>query len=245
MPQTLPSWPTLPWAETSIDRIAADFTHYGLVAIQGLLPAAAVQQADQFADELLTQLDERPWAAGQDYCRRFDIWTKVFSGLEDEVILALFNNDPVEAITEALAGADATAGGFGSWVTPRDCGQAWHQDSWSDDPALFILNRIAFTRDYTPQQGQLLVVPGSHRQGDLPAGQPYESLPGQVALTPRANTVVFLHTRTFHCVGKNQTDAPRIQFNRRAVPRGVPADLTARARFRNGTWDFKTQAPWK
>jgi hypothetical protein len=71
-----------------------------------------------------------------------------------------------------------------------------------------------------------------------------ESLPGQAALAPPANTAVFLHTRTFHCVTKNATDQPRIQFNRRVVPQGVPADLTYRARFRNGAWDFATKAPW-
>ena len=89
-----------------------------------------------------------------------------------------------------------------------------------------------------------MVVPGSHRSGDLPTGGPYESLPNQVAFTLSANTAVFLHTRTYHCVTKNVTNEPRIQFNRRVVPDGVPGDLTSRARFRNGTWDFSTQSPW-
>lgn len=150
----------------------------------------------------------------------------------------------MDYVSERLTGPGATIGGIGSWVTSRGCGQARHQDSWSDDPALFVLNRIVFTRDYDAAQGQLLVVTGSHRRGDLPAGEPYEPLPGQVALTPRANCAVFLHTRTFHCVSKNATERPRIQFNRRVVPHGVPTDLTARARFRNGTWDFNKQAAW-
>ena len=72
------------------------------------------------------------------------------------------------------------------------------------------MNRILFTRDYDAGQGQLLVVPGSHRRGDLPAGQPFEPLPGQIALTPMANSAVFLHTRTFHCVTKNSTEQARL-----------------------------------
>lgn len=89
-----------------------------------------------------------------------------------------------------------------------------------------------------------IAAPGSHRQGNLPSLEPYDMLPGQVDVTPQANTCIFLHTRTFHWVEKNATDAPRIQFNRRVVPENVPADRTGKTRFRNGSWDLKTGKPW-
>lgn len=234
----------LQWSEVDTSTVAETFRRDGIVAVEGLLPDSAITSADAVAERFLTELDDKPWAAGGDYCERFDIWTKVFSQIDDAAVVALFDDPAMQQVTEALAGPGAVAGGIGSWVTPKGCGQAWHQDSWSDDPALFILNRIVFTRDMAPEQGRLVAVPGSHRQGDLPSGEPYEPLPGQCALAPRANTTVFLHTRTFHCVEKNQTDSPRIQFNRRVVPDGVPNDLTSRARFRNGTWDFARAAPW-
>jgi hypothetical protein len=48
----------------------------------------------------------------------------------------------------------------------------------------------------------------------------------------------------FQPVEKNATDTPRIQFNRRVVPADVPADLTSKTRFRNGTRDSKMKKPW-
>lgn len=234
----------LNWPGTDVQEVAAAFERDGVIAVRNLLPEEAVLQADGVADDLLATVNDQPWAAGEAYCERFDIWTKVFGGIEQAEVVALFDNEPMRQISAALAGAGAVAGRIGSWVTPPGCGQAWHQDSSSTTPGHFVLNRIAFTRDYDAGQGDLLFVPGSHRGGDLPAGQPFEPLDEQVALAPVANTVVFLHTRTFHCVTKNTTDQPRIQFNRRVVPAGVPADLTSRARFRNGTWDFSKQAPW-
>jgi ectoine hydroxylase-related dioxygenase (phytanoyl-CoA dioxygenase family) len=240
-PQLLP----LVWENTDLDSIVDIFERDGIVVLKGMFPEHWVSAADRVADRLLTQLDERPWAAGEEYCQRFDIWTKIFGNLEsDPDVLVLFENEVIQTVTNKLARIGSTAGSIGSWVTSGGCGQAWHQDSWSSAPNLFILNRIVFTRNYTPEHGQLLVVPGSHRYGDLPTGDPYESLPNQVAFTLSANTAVFLHSRTYHCVTKNATNEPRIQFNRRVVPNGVPADLTSRARFRNGTWDFSIQSPW-
>ena len=240
-PQLLP----MVWGNTDLDSIVDTFERDGIVVLQDMLPEHWVSAADCVADRLLTRLDERPWAAGEEYCQRFDIWTKIFGNLESEPeVLVLFENEVIQTVTNKLARIGSTAGSIGSWVTSGGCGQAWHQDSWSSAPNLFILNRIVFTRNYTPEHGQLLVVPGSHRYGDLPTGDPYESLPNQVAFTLSANTAVFLHSRTYHCVTKNATNEPRIQFNRRVVPNGVPADLTSRARFRNGTWDFSIQSPW-
>ena len=240
-PQLLP----MVWENTDLDSIVDTFERDGIVVLKDMLPEHWVSAADLVADRLLIQLDGRPWAAGEEYCRRFDIWTKVFGNLEsDPDVLALFENEVVQTVTDKLSGVGSAIGSIGSWVTSRGCGQAWHQDSWSSDPNLFILNRIVFTRNYTPEHGQLLFVPGSHRYGDLPTGDPYEPLPNQVAFTPSANAAVFLHTRTYHCVTKNATDEPRIQFNRRVVPNGVPGNLTSRARFRNGTWDFSTQSTW-
>ena len=239
-----PTYDPIHWSTTTVGALEIQFQRDGFIAVSGLLPEATIRAADCYASELLAQLDERPWAAGETYCQRFDIWTKVFSGIDKPEIARLFVNGGLHEITEAITGPAPTVGAIGSWVTPHGCGQAWHQDSWSDYPAHFVLNRIVFTRDYAREQGALLVVPGSHCQGDLPSGEPYDALPGQVAIVPQANTCVLLHSRVFHCVEKNVTDAPRIQFNRRATPANAPSDLTSRARFRNGTWDFKTGKPW-
>ena len=65
-------------------------------------------------------------------------------------------------------------------------GQAWHQDCPPDDPQQFNLNRLVYTMDINDQVGgELIVMPGSHRQGKLPAGEVNEDFAEQIALTPK------------------------------------------------------------
>lgn len=104
------------WQETDLDQMAAAFEQDGFVAVQGLLPDAVIDAADGIADDLLGQLDARPWAAGEDYCTRFDIWTKVFSGIEAPQILALFDNEPMQAISARLAGPHMVAARRGTRI---------------------------------------------------------------------------------------------------------------------------------
>ena len=76
-------------------------------------------------------------------------------------------------------------------------GQAWHQDCPPDDPEKFNMNRLVYTRDLCSDiGGQAVVMPGSHRKGELPAGEPHEDLEGQVVLSPRKGTLVLLHGHT-------------------------------------------------
>jgi hypothetical protein len=91
MDKTTTSLTPLVWQETDLDEIAAVFERDGVVAVQGMLPGAAIDRADSVAERLLEGVDERPWAAGEEYCKRFDIWTKVFGGLEDSAVVALFD----------------------------------------------------------------------------------------------------------------------------------------------------------
>ena len=123
--------------------------------------------------------------------------------------------------------------------TRAGTGQAWHQDS--SDPVNFVLNRLIYTRDIAPEMGQIVVVPGSIHRGRLPKGGHQESLPGEVAIAPRAGTVVLMSTYCWHRVTINTTKTPRVSVNYRVRPEGAPAELTAVANFRNGQFDFRTK----
>ena len=60
-------------------------------------------------------------------------------------------------------------------------GQAWHQDCSPDDPSVFNLNRLVYTSDITDEiGGQTVVVPGSHKKGLLPVGDPVGEFDHQV-----------------------------------------------------------------
>ena len=80
-------------------------------------------------------------------------------------------------------------------------GQAWHQDCSPDDASVFNLNRLIYTEDLSPEVGgQTVVVPGTHRRGELTVGAVDEDFPDQVVLTPRKGTLVMLHGHTWHRV---------------------------------------------
>lgn len=117
-------------------------------------------------------------------------------------------------------------------------GQAWHQDCPPDDPEKFNMNRLVYTRDLCSDiGGQAVVMPGSHRKGELPAGEPHEDLEGQVVLSPRKGTLVLLHGHTWHRV-LPITGAFRFSTNYRVCPRGTPADITDICVYRNMRYCF-------
>ena len=119
-------------------------------------------------------------------------------------------------------------------------GQAWHQDCPPDDAGRFNLNRLVYTRGISEATGgEVVVVPGSHRRGLLPAGDPTGDLDGQVVLRPQKGTLVLLHGHTWHRVLPVK-DAPRISTNHRAVPQGAPDDVTDVCVYRNMRYRFST-----
>ena len=119
-------------------------------------------------------------------------------------------------------------------------GQAWHQDCAPDNADVFNLNRLVYTSDITDEiGGQTVVVPGSHRRGLLPAGDPAGDFDGQVVLRPRRGTLVLLHGHTWHRVLPIR-GAYRFSTNYRAAPRGTPNEITDICVYRNMRYQFST-----
>ena len=121
-------------------------------------------------------------------------------------------------------------------------GQAWHQDCAPEDPTVYNLNRLVYTSDITEEiGGQTVVVPGTHKLGLLPAGNPDVDFDRQVVLTPKKGTLIFLHGHTWHCV-LPINGAYRVSTNYRAVPEGMPPDITDICVYRNMRYQFSTSA---
>lgn len=119
-------------------------------------------------------------------------------------------------------------------------GQAWHQDCPPDDPRRHNLNRLVYTSDISDEiGGQIVVVPGSFRRGELPAGDPTGELDGQVVLRPRKGTLVMLHGHTWHRVLPIK-DGVRFSTNYRAAPAGTPDGITDVCVYRNMRYRFST-----
>ena len=121
-------------------------------------------------------------------------------------------------------------------------GQAWHQDCPPDDPGNFNLNRLVYTTDISASTGgQTVVVPGSHRAGILPTGDPAGHFDNEVVLNPRRGTLVLLHGHCWHRVLPIAGEF-RYSTNYRAVPKAAPADLTDVCIYRNMRYQFSTSS---
>lgn len=121
-------------------------------------------------------------------------------------------------------------------------GQAWHQDCAPDNSNVFNLNRLVYTSDISDEiGGQTVVVPGSHRKGLLPAGDPLGKLGDQVVLRPCKGTLVLLHGHAWHRV-LPITGRYRYSTNYRAAPTGTPDDVTDICVYRNMRYQFSTSS---
>ena len=119
----------------------------------------------------------------------------------------------------------------------------WHQD-WSywkgacREPVQ--VNCMLSLDAAAVDNGCIRFVPGSHRQGELPAGDPHGELPGQVVLAPRAGTLLLLHGHCYHKVLR-VTERPRISVNLRALAPGTPRSITDLGVYRNMVYRFSTR----
>lgn len=152
------------------------------------------------------------------------------------------DNDPrVQELTQGILG-DGWCSQYCMvmWSKQGTTGQAWHQDCSPDDASRFNMNRLVYTSDITDDiGGQIVVVPGSHKRGLLPAGDPHGDFDGQVVLRPRKGTLAFLHGHTWHRVLPIKGQF-RYSTNYRVAPAGTPDDITDVCVYRNMRYRFST-----
>jgi ectoine hydroxylase len=121
---------------------------------------------------------------------------------------------------------------------PGSKGQAWHQDCAPDDPKMFNMNRLMYTRDINADTGgETLVVPGSHKRGLLTVGDVNEEFADQRVLTPKKGMLILLHGHTWHRVYPTHIKE-RVSTNYRCSPAGTPEDITDICVYRNMRYKF-------
>jgi ectoine hydroxylase-related dioxygenase (phytanoyl-CoA dioxygenase family) len=100
-------------------------------------------------------------------------------------------------------------------VNPLGAGaQPLHADmsAVADELGYWVCNTVWMLDDFTPENGTLRVVPGSHRWRQLPQqvlADPLANHPRQVLLTGRAGTVVVINAHLWHAGTANRTASPR------------------------------------
>jgi hypothetical protein len=117
-------------------------------------------------------------------------------------------------------------------------GQAWHQDCPPENAAKFNLNRLVYTMDVGGDVGgEVLIMPGSHKVGELSVGRPDEDFKEQVVLTPKKGTLVLIHGHSWHRVLPIKAHY-RVSTNFRAMPADTADDITDICVYRNMRYQF-------
>jgi ectoine hydroxylase-related dioxygenase (phytanoyl-CoA dioxygenase family) len=81
-----------------------------------------------------------------------------------------------------------------------------------DEQGFWVCNSVWMLDDFTPENGPIRMVPGSHRWGKLPQEalrDPIAPHPAEVILTGKAGTVVVMNSHVWHGGTANRTAAPR------------------------------------
>jgi hypothetical protein len=224
-------------------ELVARFQRDGFLVIEDFFAKGLMQQLDrairdhfgddpQFlhTDEFLdkAQTDVIPWFPQNEGVKAFDV---------------IDADARLQELTTAVLG-DGWASQYCMVMFSRQgtSGQAWHQDCPPDDPNVFNLNRLVYTSSITDDiGGQVVVVPGSHKRGLVPAGDPLGEFEEQLVLRPKKGTLVLLHGHTWHRV-LPITGPYRFSTNYRAAPTGTPDGITDVCVYRNMRYRFSTSS---
>lgn len=223
------------------EALAQTFWRDGFLALAGFFDGDAVDPLDarirrQFGadpafwhtDEFVTRAKTEviPWFPQKEGVTEFDAIAETPDFVE--LTRAILGNDWCSLYCMVMFSKQGTRG------------QAWHQDCAPENAAIHNLNRLVYTSDITAEMGgQTVVVPGSHRRGLIPAGDPDQGFPGELVLTPTKGTLILLHGHTWHRV-LPIVRGPRFSTNYRAMPAGTSEDITDICVYRNMRYSFAT-----
>ena len=224
------------------DAKVRHFQSEGYLILPSFFSPDQLKPVDDLVASCLARWDELGGGESSEYRRRFDVHLKAIPVTREPAFRTLYGLPAMQAATSQLVGEHfKRLYGF-AFGTPRYGGQGWHKDSSEVDSGAFTLNRLVYTRDYVAEQGQLYVLPGSHRYFGFESDGPnHEDFPDQVAVTPQAGMVVFVASHCAHRVGINTTDDVRVVLNSRVNPTGAADNLCDLPVFRSGRWRHSTQ----
>ncbi len=185
----------------------------GFLVLPGFMPGELLARLRQRLEQLFAEEGER---AGHEFkpepgCRRL-------ANLVDkgQVFREVIVHPVVLQFVRHVLGSDVKLSSLNARsVNPHGCGaQPLHADmsAVADDRGYWVCNTVWMLDDYTPDNGALRIVPGSHRRRQLPGdalADPCADHPDQVLVTGAAGSVVVLNAHAWHAGTANRTSRPR------------------------------------
>ncbi|MEM7105781.1 MAG: phytanoyl-CoA dioxygenase family protein [Bacteroidota bacterium] len=223
------------------EKCAIDFWENGYLVMENFYPAELMNYLNEV---ILNHFGMKPeWEHTNEFIEKSA--TEVipwFPFREGNMEFEPAENDPrLLALTESILGKGWDNLYCMAMFSKKGTrGQAWHQDCPPENPDQFNLNRLFYTHDITEETGgKTIVMPKTHKTGELTKGIPHEDMDGQVVLAPKKGTLVILHGHTWHRVLPVNGEY-RVSVNCRSVPKNTPENITDVAVYRNMRYRFST-----
>ena len=194
---------------TQVKRLNDD----GFVVLNDFMPDVLLVALRNRVNQLFDQEGD---AAGSEFkqetgCRR--LANLVDKGAIFQSVIAM--PDILECVRLVLGSEIKLSSLNARQVVPDGAGmQPFHADmgAVADEKGFWVCNTVWMLDDFTPENGAIRAIPGSHRWGKLPQdvlADPTADDPRQVLVTGRAGSVVIMNAHLWHAGTANHTDKTR------------------------------------
>ena len=223
------------------EKLADEFWQNGFLYFEKFFDDKVIEHLDQLIENHFG--DHPDYRHDEEFIKRSQAeivpWFPKREGVNDFDVIE--NHPDMVNLTQAILGDgwyhQYTMSMFSQQGTK---GQPWHQDCPPENTQHFNLNRLMYTRDITAEiGGQTVFVPGSHKRGVIPVGDPDEDMPDQKTLDIKKGSLLILHGQVWHRV-LPVVGNKRFSTNLRAAPVGTPSDVTDIGVYRNMRYRFST-----
>lgn len=221
---------------TSLSPHQSQLREQGFVVLQDFIPASVLEELRYEFDRLVAEEGER---AGIEF--RQEPGCVRLANLADkaDVFRRLFVMPQLLEWIRFVLGPNIKLSSLNGRSSVRDVPkQVLHADMGGipDAHGPWVCNSIWMLDDFTPDNGTLRVVPGSHRFGKLPQDaleDPLATHPKEEIVTGRAGSVAIFNAHAWHGALTNTSGAPRravhVFFARRDKPQQQHQKMLLRA----------------
>jgi ectoine hydroxylase-related dioxygenase (phytanoyl-CoA dioxygenase family) len=201
----------------------------GYVALPGFMEPAFLARLRSEVDTLFEKEGDQ---AGSEY--KQELGSQRLANLVDkaEIFREMILNERLLKYVRLVLGSKIKLSSLNARRVTPHWGevQPLHTDmsALPDEKGYWVCNTLWMLDDFTPDNGPLRLVPGSHHSGQLPRDvlpDPKAVHPNEIMVTGQAGTVVVLNAHTWHGGAANRTDNSRTAVHAFYARRDKPQQL--------------------